>query len=143
MYQMLSGSAQWAVTLGRYDIQYVTNSMARYSSCPKVGHLKRVVRIFGYLKHHSKFRIVFDNDPPNLDGITFLDHDWSEQYPDVTSDIPQEVPMGFAGIAIIVAYVDASHACDMVTRRSVTGILLCVNLTPIKWYSKLQHMDLN
>ena len=109
MYQMLIGSAQWAVTLGRYDIQYVTNTMARYSSCPKVGHLKRVVRIFGYLKHHSKFRIVFDNDPPNLDGITFLDHDWSEQYPDVTSDIPQEVPMGFAGIAIIVAYVDASY----------------------------------
>ena len=27
----------------------------------------------------------------------------------------------------------------MVTRRSVTGILLCVNKTPVKWYRKRQN----
>jgi hypothetical protein len=39
----------------------------------------------------------------------------------------------------ITCYVDASHGCDLVTRRSVTGILLCINKTPIKWYSKRQN----
>jgi hypothetical protein len=39
----------------------------------------------------------------------------------------------------ITAYVDASHGCDLITRRSVTGILLCVNKTPVKWYCKRQN----
>ena len=33
---------------------------------------------------------------------------------------------------------DADHAHDKVTRRSVTGILLFVNGTPVKWISKRQ-----
>ena len=39
----------------------------------------------------------------------------------------------------ITTYVDADHAHDQVTRRSVTGILLFVNNTPTKWYSKRQN----
>ena len=41
--------------------------------------------------------------------------------------------------AYITVYVDASHAYDLVTRRSVTGILLCVSKAPIRWYSKRQN----
>ncbi len=33
-YQMLVGCAQWAVTLGRWDIQYATNTMARFAHQP-------------------------------------------------------------------------------------------------------------
>ena len=33
---------------------------------------------------------------------------------------------------------DADHAHDMVTRRSVTGVLLFLNNTPVKWLSKRQ-----
>ena len=35
-------------------------------------------------------------------------------------------------------YVDADHAHDILTRRSVTGILLMINNTPVKWFSKRQ-----
>ena len=35
-------------------------------------------------------------------------------------------------------YVDADHARDQVTRRSVTGIVLLMNNTPIVWVSKRQ-----
>ena len=38
----------------------------------------------------------------------------------------------------ITAYKDSDHAHDLVTRRSVTGILLFVNNTPVKWISKRQ-----
>ena len=33
---------------------------------------------------------------------------------------------------------DADHAHDIITRHSVTGILLFVNNTPIRWISKRQ-----
>jgi hypothetical protein len=35
-------------------------------------------------------------------------------------------------------YVDADHAHDLVTRRSITGILVMLNNTPIRWISKRQ-----
>jgi hypothetical protein len=33
---------------------------------------------------------------------------------------------------------DADHAHDLVTRRSITGILVMLNNTPIRWVSKRQ-----
>ena len=40
----------------------------------------------------------------------------------------------------IVIYFDASFACDMVTRRLITGIIVFVNSTLIRWYCKQQNM---
>ena len=40
--------------------------------------------------------------------------------------------------ARIKVYVDANHAHDQVTRRSVTGIIVFVNNTPVRWISKRQ-----
>ena len=139
VYQMLIGCAQWAITLGRFDIQYATMILSRYSIQPREGHLKRVLRIFGYLKHHLKARILIDLDEPNYDGVDFLDHDWTETYPDAAEDIPDDMPKPVTRPVSITVYVDASHGSDLVTRRSVTGILLCVNKTPVKWYSKRQN----
>ena len=38
----------------------------------------------------------------------------------------------------ITVYKDADHAHDLVTRRSVSGILLFLNNTPVKWISQRQ-----
>jgi hypothetical protein len=35
-------------------------------------------------------------------------------------------------------HVDADHAHDLVTRRSITGILIILNNTPVRWISKRQ-----
>jgi hypothetical protein len=35
-------------------------------------------------------------------------------------------------------YVDANHEHDLVTRRSITNILIILNNTPIRWVSKRQ-----
>ena len=42
-------------------------------------------------------------------------------------------------IVTLSIYFDASFACDMITRRSVTGIIVFVNRTPIRWYVKKQN----
>jgi len=39
-YQMLIGCGQWAVTLGRFDVMYATQTMARFSAAPKQEHMK-------------------------------------------------------------------------------------------------------
>ena len=63
-YQMLVGMLNWIVGIGRFDISHATSSLARFSSCPRKGHLERALRVFGYLKKYPNKRIVLDSRDP-------------------------------------------------------------------------------
>jgi hypothetical protein len=52
-YQTMIGCLQWAVSLGRFDIQTETMTMSRFRSAPRQGNLDRLKRIYGYLKFSS------------------------------------------------------------------------------------------
>ena len=65
-------------------------------------------------------------------------HSWSKFYPDAEEDIPPDMPKPIGNLATLTCYVDADHARDKLTRRSVTGIVLLVNNTPLTWMSKRQ-----
>ena len=133
VYQMMIGCPQWAVTLGRYDIQYATNTLARYGSCPKEGHLKGIIRVFGYLKHHRKHRIMLNAEKPNYNRLVFQEYDWTHHYRYAKEELPPNMPKPITEEAYITVYIDASHANDLVTWRSVTGVLLIINKAPVKW----------
>ena len=137
-YQMLIGCANWIVILGRFDVMYATVTMARFSQVPREGHLKAVLRVFGYLKGYAKAKITVDPTVPSIQGEV-IQHNWSEFYPDATEELPEDMPTPKGKPVLITEYVDADHAHDLVTRRSITGALLYLNSTPIKWYSKRQN----
>ena len=48
-YQSLIGALQWAVSIGRIDINTAVMTMSAFRSAPRTGHLDRVKRIYGYL----------------------------------------------------------------------------------------------
>jgi hypothetical protein len=52
----------------------------------------------------------------------------------VPPDCPE--PRGTPGQTT--AFVDLDHAADLVTRRSLTGVLLYLQSAPITWYTKKQ-----
>ena len=66
------------------------------------------------------------------------DVNWKEAYPDAEEEIPHDAPDPMGNIVRMTVYVDADHAYDQATRRSVTGILILLNNTPICWVSKRQ-----
>ena len=43
------GQLQWAITLGRYDNLPHVMSMSRFRLAPKIRHLERIMRLYGYL----------------------------------------------------------------------------------------------
>jgi hypothetical protein len=61
-----------------------------------------------------------------------------EFYPDASEEIPKDLPPEKGPRVRMTVYVDADHAHDLVTRRSITGILVILNNTPIRWVSKRQ-----
>ena len=139
-YRMLVGSAMWAITLGRYDIMFATISMSRFGCAPRENHMVLMLQIFGYLKSHNKARILIDtNEHVVPHDVSIVGHNWRELYPGACEELPPDMPVPLMKPIDITVYVDADHASDLVTRRSVTGILILLNSTPIRWYSKRQN----
>src|SRR5687768_8631029 len=66
LYQSLLGSANWIITLGRFDTNYAVNTMSRYSMAPREGHFKAMCRVFGYLKQKRKGKIMVDVSHPSI-----------------------------------------------------------------------------
>ena len=138
-YRMLVGSALWAATLGRYDILYATNTFARYNILPREGHLNGMLRVFGYLKTFKKAKLVFDYRDFTHDSVEEIQHSWGELYPNAKEELPNDMPVPKMKTVKITSIYDASHAPCLVTRRSVTGIVLLLNNFLLRCTSKRQN----
>ena len=139
-YRMLVGSGQWVILLGRFDVMHAVVSLSRYNAAPREGHFKAMMRVFGYLKGYIKGKIIFDTNHMNIEDAKFVDSAlWTEMYPGAEEELPVDLPEPKMKEVEITTYFDASLGCDMLTGRSVTGILLFLNNTILKWYSKRQN----
>jgi Reverse transcriptase (RNA-dependent DNA polymerase) len=139
LFRGMIGSANWMITLGRFDIAYATATLARFSMAPRKGHLKAMVYLFGYIKMFPHGRIIVDAGEHIIKQAgEDSEHDWTEFYPDAEEDMPPDAPTPKGRPMKITVYADADHAHDVVTRRSVTGILLFIDNMPITWMSKRQ-----
>ena len=136
------GCANWLITLVRFDIAHAGNVHSRFSMAPKEGHLQGMIRVFGYLKKWNKGAIVIDPKHPDHPTFDVTDHQtWQEFYPDAEEMVPgeSERPKALGEKARITVCKDSDHAHDVVTRRSVTGVMLFINNTPVKLISKCQN----
>jgi hypothetical protein len=59
-----------------------------------------------------------------------------EFYPDASEEIPKDLPPEKGSRVKMTVDDDAEY--DLVTRRSITGIFVLLNNTPIRWISKRQ-----
>jgi hypothetical protein len=141
-YCALISKANWIITLGRFNIAYATMlALARYSMAPREGHFKAMCKVFGYLQKYLKGRILIDREHSSHSKYTTTWYDnWHQFYSDAEEEFPPDQPEPLGAKARISIYVDANHAHNMVSRRLVTGIILFVNKTLIKWISKRQKM---
>jgi hypothetical protein len=138
-FRSIIGSANWLITLGRFDISYATMSLGRFNMKPRQGHLTAAKRLVGYIKYANKGKVVFDVNHLDTSAYEVQDHDnWGEFYPDAKEEMPPGMPVPKGRAVRITTFVDADHAHDQVTRRSVTGIVMMVNKTPVRWYCKRQ-----
>ena len=138
-YRALIGSANWIITLGRFDIQFATQTLSRYAMAPRRGHFKAAMRIFGYLKRFPKGKIVLDPNKIDVSKIEFSNHtNWQEFYPDAEEEIDPDMPKPKGEPVQTVAYIDADHARDKISCRSITGILIFLNGTPLRFFCKRQ-----
>ena len=133
------GQLQWAITLGRYDILAQVMSMSRFRLAPKIGHLERMKRQYGYLAKTKHYAIRYRTKEPDYSHLPKLNYDWTRTvYGNVKEEIPNDIPEPLGKGVIATTFSDANLFHDIVTGKSVTAILHFVNTTPTDWFSKRQ-----
>ena len=138
-YQSLIGSLQWVIQIGRFDVTTAVMTLSRFRAAPREGHLRRAQRIFGYLSKMRHGTIRIRTEEPDYSDIPKKPNDWDyTQYPGAKEIIPHDAPKPLGKRVITTTFVDANLYHDMISGRSVTGILHLFNKTPVDWYSKLQ-----
>ena len=82
---------------------------------------------------------MFDPTQPEFGDKDFSKVNWSDYYPDAMEAVPLNAPEARGKPVQINMFVDASHAANVVNRRSHTGFIIFIGRAPIVWYSKKQN----
>ncbi len=114
-------------------------TMSRFRPEPRVGHLKRLCHIYGYLRKFKHGAIRVRTHTPDYSDLEDVEYDWAyTTYGNVTEQLPRDAPVPMGNPVVLTTYKDANRYHDLVTGRAVTGILHLINGTPIDWYTKRQ-----
>jgi hypothetical protein len=95
--------------------------------------MEAIYNIYGYLKHHNRSTMVFDDAMIDWKDTDFNHNDRTDLYHEAKENIPSNALVPRGNPVQINAFVDANHARNRVTRRSHTGILIHLNTAPILW----------
>lgn len=139
-YQSLIGSLQWAISIGRWDIQTAVMTLSSFRAQPRKGHLERVKRIYGYVSRFKHFELKFRTDEPATGRFNGkIKFDWSKSvYEEHQEEIPHDAPPPLGKRVTLIHYFDANLMHDVLSGKSVTGCIHLANKTPIMWHSKKQ-----
>jgi hypothetical protein len=139
LYWSIIGSLQWLISLGRFDIQCATMTLAGFRTLPRAGHLQRAKRVMNYIKEKKHAAIRIRTQMPDYESIPKDNYDWANTvYGNPKEQLPKDLPVPLGKPVITTTYVDANLMHDTLSGRSVTGVLHLINKTPIEWYSKKQ-----
>ena len=65
--------------------------LSRFHAEPREGHLKRMLRVLGYMKKYPSMAICMNPKVPDL-GTAEKPEFWKEHYPDAKENIPRDAP---------------------------------------------------
>ena len=138
IYMSLVGSAQWSISIGRFDIQTAIMTMSKFRSAPRRGHLDRMKRVIGYLCKFRHYMIRFRVDEPDYSNVPGIkNHDWEHSvYGKHEEDVPMNAPPPLGKRIILTHYFDASLMHDVLSGKAVTGVCTFYQKTPVDWFCK-------
>ena len=130
-YRSVLGALIYAYVVARPDIGYAVTTLARFSDHPAKVHYDALRRVARYLRMTKSWGLLYwrrrrlKSLPPGLFQPLSPD-------PSLPSFPQPDQPTLLAG------YVDAAHATDLITRRSITGLVFMFCGGPIAYKSKIQ-----
>ena len=131
---------QWAVSIGRMDVQTAVISIFSFREQSCVGHFEHLKRMVGFLTSFLDYNIRFCTNKPNLSGVSPIsDHDLKyTPYENSKEDLSLDVPPLRGKCVILSHCFDENFMHDVLSGKLVTGVVHFWNETLMDWYSKRQ-----
>ena len=127
------------VELGRIDICCKVSMISSHLAFPREGNLAQFFHIFAYLKRNHNSALLFDPSYRDINIGTFLKHDWTKFYGNVKEAMPPDMPEPLGKKVIMRCFVDDDHAGEKLTRRSRSGFIIFLKMSPIYYCSKCHN----
>jgi hypothetical protein len=129
-YRQILGELIYAYVVGRLDIGYAVTFLARSSQCPTAAHYSALKSVVKYLRRTKSWGLIYWRPAPlqHLPHVPFEQQELDESLPSFPCHPLSE----------LVGYVDAAHATDLATRRSITGLVFTLAGGAIAFKSKVQ-----
>ena len=131
-YRNVIGELIYAYVICRLDIGYAICFLARFSEGPHGEHYKAVKGVCRYLRATKSWGIIYQRPAPLMD-LPFVPFDWAKEDPSLP-------PFPAFERDELVGLLDAAHATELKTRRSVTGFVLLYCCAAIAWKSRVQPL---
>ncbi len=129
-YRNVLGELIFAYVICRLDIGYSVCLLARFSERPHEEHFDALKGICKYLRRTKSWGIMFRRLSP-LDGLPDVPFEFLEDDPNLPA-------FPFIHHDELIGCLDAAHATDLKTRRSVTGLVVLFCCAAIAWKSRVQ-----
>ena len=129
-YRQVLGEVIYAYVVCRIDIGYAATFLSRFAQAPAEEHYKALKDIVKYLRRTKDWGIMYWRDSP----VTSLP---VVPPPDCNVD-PSLPTFPVHDLLQLVGYLDAAHATDLKTRRSVSGYVFTLAGGAVAFKSKLQ-----
>ena len=127
------------MSLGRLDVNAGVMALASFRAEPREGHLDRARRAVSYLVKSKHVTIRIRTEKPYLSSMHVTPCEWEESLcSKVTEFLPQDSPEPKQKHVVTVIYHDVNLCHNILTGRSVTGVIYFLNKTPMDWHSKKQ-----
>jgi Reverse transcriptase (RNA-dependent DNA polymerase)/GAG-pre-integrase domain len=130
-YRSVLGALIYAYVVARPDIGYAVTTLARFSSHPAKIHYDALRRVARYLRMTKSWGLYYWRRAP----LSSLPVGIFQPMPDDPSLPSFPAP---SQSSLLAGYVDAAHATDLLTRRSITGIVFMFCGGPLAYKSKIQ-----
>jgi hypothetical protein len=115
-YRSMVGTALYISVMTRPDISYAAGQLSRHMSSPTHALKAAAERLLLFLKHTSNMRLVYK------------------------IGIPPPIQMKPISGPLLVVYSDSDWGTCPCTRRSVSGIVITINGSPVVWASRKQPL---
>ena len=108
-----------------------------FLACPHKEELKGVKKVFGYLKGFPVRQIKVDHqDLKVFPMLPTPDASFKEQNLHGFKELDEQFPVPFRPLIQSSIFFDFDQAQNLKTKRTCSGIIVYVGLTPVSWSSK-------
>ena len=118
-------------------------TLSSFRTAPRIGHLTRMKRIYGYLSRFKRASICIRTDMPDFSDLMVMDQDWANiPCTGAKEEQPSNLPPAKGKPVRLFTYADANLMYDALSGKAVTAVLHSSTKihqqTPFDWFSRKQ-----